>query len=97
MSDLVHPEIYRLAIERYGGDAQVTQAIGGMGELTAALVRMQQPKRHEDRRALKNDVTEEMADAFIMLAQLRMIYNDDELFWMFVNAKTERLAERLGV
>lgn len=100
MSDLPHSEIYRHAIATYGEDAQIVQALGEMGELAAAIARYQQPGRGEEKKYLRNRVIDELADVFIMITQLRMIYDcddDDQLFWMFVNAKTERLAERMGL
>lgn len=88
-------DIFHAAIERYGERAQTDMMIEEMSELTKALLKY--------RRAVADgsltrqhllDVQEEMADVTIMLRQMALIYGDctqQEI------AKTERLAERLGL
>lgn len=84
--------ILKQAIETFGEDAQIDQAIEEMAELTQALIK---------RRRYKNDVdtmfnvAEEMADVLIMMEQLFMIFNNDKAVLQFQEDKLIRLKERL--
>lgn len=84
--------ILKQAIETFGEDAQIDQAIEEMAELTQALIK---------RRRYKNDVdtmfhvAEEMADVLIMMEQLFMIFNNDKAVSQFQEDKLIRLKERL--
>ena len=96
-------EIYREAIRRWGPNAQTSKAAEELCELAAALNRyLSQIYAHEGEAdydelgRLLEAIAEEMADAEIMLQQLRMIFGGPK-----VNAwkahKIRRLAERLGI
>lgn len=58
------------AISYYGSDAQITKAIEELGELTVELA------RHRNGLGKVEALREELADAFIMLNQLELIFGD---------------------
>lgn len=58
------------AITYYGSDAQIIKAIEELGELTVELA------RHRNGQGNIRDLCEELADAFIMLNQLELIFGD---------------------
>ena len=82
--------IFEKAIAKWGGKAQTVVAIEEMAELTHELTRS---LRGEDRH---DQLVEELADVYIMLNQIEMIYDikGGELKAM-VRKKTDRLDERL--
>jgi NTP pyrophosphatase (non-canonical NTP hydrolase) len=77
------------ALEKWGEDAQINQAIEEMAELTVAL------NHYRRGRKTKEDVAAEWADVLIMLSQLEVVIGreDTEIAFAF---KYGRLAERLG-
>lgn len=80
-------EIYAQAADTFGRDNQVTVAIEELSELTKELCKI---------RRLKGrliDLAEEIADATIMLEQLRLLYDVDELADAFMDAKVQQLAK----
>ena len=66
---MTEQEIYSAAIEKWGVATQVMMAMGEFGELIAALNR-----RICQGRGTNDEVIDEIADAEIMLAQLRHIF-----------------------
>lgn len=81
------------AIEVFGKDMQLTVATEEFSELTKELCKN---KRGEDNRKA---IIEEMADCYIMLEQLEIIYEikDDEIYSVMfdkLNRLESRLAER---
>lgn len=58
------------AISYYGSDAQIVKAIEELGELTVELA------RHRNGLGSVEALREELADAFIMLNQLELIFGD---------------------
>lgn len=58
------------AITHYGSDAQIVKAIEELGELTVELA------RHRNGQGNVEAIREEMADAFVMLNQLELIFGD---------------------
>ena len=83
--------ILERAIETYGKDMQLTVATEEFSELIKEICKS---KRGADNRKA---ITEEMADCYIMLSQLRIIYGitDDEL-WQKRVEKLSRLENRIG-
>ena len=81
-------QILQAAIDYYGIDRQVDQAIEEMAELTKALLKMRRPNHGN----LRN-VLEEIVDVQIMLDQLRIIYG-----WLPLveTAKLARLQRRVN-
>lgn len=80
--------ILRRAIEAYGYDSQIDMAVEEMAELTAALNRFRRG------RIDAFAVEEEIADASIMLAQLRLMF-DGRRIAACRRRKVERLAKSL--
>lgn len=87
-------ELYKLAIETYGDEAQINQGIEEMAELIQAVNKF---------RCMRNPVTfdniaEEIADVEIMVDQYKQIYGitENEII-LLKKRKLDRLAKRLGV
>lgn len=82
--------VLKRAIETYGKDMQLNVAIEELSELIKEICKN---KRGADNR---DNIIEEIADCYIMLAQLEIIFNIDstETYAEF-NKKTKRLEERL--
>lgn len=87
-------ELYKLAIETYGDEAQINQGIEEMAELIQAVNKF---------RRMRNPVTfdniaEEIADVEIMMDQYKQIYGitENEII-LLKKRKLDRLAKRLGV
>ena len=78
------------AIETYGKDMQLTVAVEEFSELIKEICKS---KRGADNREA---IIEELADCYIMLSQVRIIYGitDDEL-WAKRVEKLKRLEKRL--
>ena len=58
------------AIAKFGTQAQIAKAVEELNELAAELA------RHLNGQAKVKNIREEMADAFIMLNQMEMIFGD---------------------
>ena len=58
------------AIAKFGTQAQIAKAVEELNELAAELA------RHLNGHAKVENIREEMADAFIMLNQMEMIFGD---------------------
>ena len=78
------------AIETYGKDMQLTVAIEEFSELTKEICKSKRGADNID------NIIEELADCYIMLSQVRIIYGitDDEL-WAKRVEKLKRLEKRL--
>ena len=87
-------ELYKLAIETYGDEAQINQGIEEMAELIQAVYkfrRMRNPVPFDN-------IAEEIADVEIMVDQYKQIYGitENEII-LLKKRKLDRLAKRLGV
>jgi len=85
--ELSKDEVLQMAIKRWGPALQVNQAVQECAELI-----------HELTDALRGQanletMSEEIADVEIMVAQLKMIYNNKEKIKAYKVAKLQRLAE----
>lgn len=77
------------AIETYGAESQVDKAIEEMSELTKALLK-------ERRYGGSNvDVCEEIADVFIMILQMMLIFEEKDEVAKYVDYKIKRLEKRI--
>lgn len=76
------------AIDKYGVDAQILQAVEELNELATALMHYRKGK------AAHKQVVEEIADCKIMCGQLRLIFGEN-LTDDAEDYKMERLAKRL--
>lgn len=90
MIDLeVRQAVYRRAIDTYGEDAQLWMVIEEMSELAKEICKFQRGKR------CPADIADEIADVQIMLEQATMIFGVDYMVRERINAKIERLRERV--
>ena len=79
-------------IERKGKDHQIDIAIEEMSELTKALLK---DRRHHSPETV-TDITEEMADVYICMAQLAIIYENRSAVEDMIDRKLQRLKKRLN-
>ena len=79
-------EIFIKAIKTFGGDMQKIVAIEELAELQQAL--------SKDIRGKEHNVEEEIADVFIMLMQLELMYDRNKIK-EWIDKKIERLDKRL--
>lgn len=77
--------IYIKAIKYFRRNKQLHMAIEEMAELTNALM------KYERGRARDEEITEEIADVFIMLEQLTLMYSSKEDVDNIINQKLLRL------
>ena len=85
-------EIYRKAIELYGERDQIDMAIEEFAELIVAL------NHYRRNRADKPDVLDEIADASIMLDQLRILFDiSDSVLATAKYTKVIRLLDKMAV
>lgn len=76
------------AVQKYGANSQCYMAIEEMSELIKALCNY-----HRGREA---NIAEEIADVYIMLQQLQIIFNNGIEIQDWIDNKVERLKERIG-
>ena len=79
-----------LALAKFGAHNQEHMLIEEMGELAAAL------NHYHRGRCSKEDVQLEIADVFIMIKQMRILYGKDGVDKM-IKMKLDRLQVRLGI
>ena len=79
---------YADAISKFGKENQINKAVEELTELSLAL-------QHRGKVG-RNSILNEMADVYIMLHQLILIFDDKNLFEGFVNVKIERLEKLIN-
>jgi NTP pyrophosphatase (non-canonical NTP hydrolase) len=84
--------ILRRALDTYGLDSQMKMAIEEMSELIKALLKYD---RSPGPKTL-NDIVEEIADVEIMIAQMRIVFDNGQVEKM-IEVKIDRLADRLSI
>lgn len=89
------PEVLQEAIETWGMLAQTDMAIEEMSELTKAILKYRRAYGKAEGEAAKENIREEIADVFIMLTQLLMIFGGREDVQRTIDEKVNRLARRL--
>lgn len=105
-------EVYRQAIWKYGIPTQIVVAIEEMSEVAKALTKylrcptIEKTIRKKNKstavtvgfanRNLLASIIEEVADATIMLEQLRLIFGINDEVCEAMDAKIKRLKERVG-
>ena len=82
-------QILETAIEVYGERAQIIKAIEELGELTVELA------RHRNGLGNVDALREELADAFIMLNQLELIFGDVTEIEIAKLERLERMIENV--
>lgn len=98
---MTNTEILTLAIATYGIKKQVAVCIEEMSELTKALIKLYRAEDREEKKAARDNVQEEIADAKIMLQQMSMIFGEKKIAEiqeqkierLRVNTEDERPAE----
>jgi len=65
--------VYKEAVEKWGCEPQINQAIEEMAELMVAFNKLRRNRTADT----YNDVCEEIADVEIMMAQMREYFNQD--------------------
>lgn len=79
------------AISHFGSDAQIVKAIEELGELTVELA------RHRNRLGSVEALREELADAFVMLNQLELIFGDVSEIEVAKLERLERMINNVSV
>lgn len=83
-------QIMKKAIKTYGETEQVLVAIEEMAELTKELTKNQRGEWNV------NEIAEEMADVYITLCELQLIFCiDDSIIEGYKNVKMKRLKRRM--
>ena len=79
--------IYRKAIEKFGDDSQINMAMEEMSELTKELCKWKRGNQNFE------EILEEIADVYIMMHQLTLIFDDATEMNVIKNIdyKTKRL------
>lgn len=90
-----NPEVLQQAIDTWGTLAQTDMAIEEMSELTKAILKYRRAYGKAESGAAEGNIREEIADVFIMLAQLIIIFDRDGAVQREIDFKISRLAERL--
>lgn len=80
------------AIKHYGMTMQMIVAIEEMSELTKVIIK---DFRNVD--GARDQIVEEMADVYIMLAQLEIIFEAQNDLYEIVDRKLERLEKRMEI
>ena len=86
------PNIYSLALERYGPSTQIDVMIEECAELIKALCKWKRQMPGTERHKALQNIQEEMADVTIMLEQMKYIFGDPA---EAISVKLKRLDERL--
>lgn len=81
------------AITVFGTKSQKDMAIEEMSELTKALCKERRARTIRERAEARAAIIEEIADAYIMLQQLIMIYDKDGECQSAVDYKVDRLEQ----
>lgn len=84
-------KVLKAAINTYGEKWQIDRAIEEMSELTKALLK----NRRTDNKETRRDVREEIADVYVTLRQMCLIFDPDGEIPKIAEYKIERLAHRL--
>lgn len=83
--------ILEAAISYFGSDAQILKAIEELGELTVELA------RHRNGLGNVQALREELADAFVMLNQMELIFGDVTEIEIAKLERLERMIENVSV
>lgn len=82
-------ELYRIALETWGPDAQTVMVFEEMSELQKELCKHARGKDNQDH------IAEEIADVLIMLEQMMILHNCEDLVFQYKQEKKNRLEKRL--
>lgn len=85
-------------VRTYGEVSQIEMAIEEMSELTKALLKHRRAIRNgEYTEAREDDIAEEMADVWIMLKQLEIIFDNKDKIKNYMDFKVQRQLKRMEV
>jgi hypothetical protein len=87
-------------IETFGKEAQMDICIEEMSELTKALCKLKRKIKKalpvkDDIETLHNNILEEIADVYITLTQMEMLFDDNSILSDIVNYKIQRNKDRM--
>lgn len=82
-------KVYQIAYEKYGIGAQIVIAVEEMSELTKEICKISRGQGN------MSHLAEEIADVTIMMEQLRLMYDINDEVCDYMNAKVQRLQNRL--
>lgn len=82
---------YKVALRKWGVDAQVMMAVEEMSELTKEICKIFRGKGTLD------DLADEIADVLITIEQLKLIYDLGDAVDDHIAVKIQRLQSRLGM
>lgn len=92
---IINRNVYERAISEFGEKPQIDMAIEEMAELTKALLkhrrRMFSNPIADNENELTNNIAEEMADVYITMEQLKILFDNDLLVEQMIQKKTRRL------
>ena len=90
-TSLFQKKTLQKAINWYGVDKQMLIAIEELSELQKAIVKYFRKPTEET----KSDISEEMADVYVMLKQLEIMHKNDTEVQKNIDYKIKRLQERI--
>ena len=91
-----HKELYKKAIEKWGPEAQIMIVFEELAELQFAICKSMRPKLYGTEGQKRLDIINEIADVYVMLGQLMLMYDILEIeVEDKVLEKIERLRLRL--
>lgn len=82
-------ELYRLALSKYGTEAQTLMVFEEMAELQKELC------KHARGATNRDHIAEEIADVLIMLDQMMILHECEDLVFQYKRGKKKRLENRL--
>ena len=82
-------QVLKDAVEKFGELPQIIMAMEEMSELTQALSKYIRGKDNQD------NIAEEIADVYIMLSQLMLMFNNGYEVDEYIGKKIKRLKEML--
>lgn len=85
-----YKDTFQTAIDKYGDEMQLTVAIEEMSELTKEICKHYRGEKNLDA------ISEEMADVYIMLEQMKMIFDNEKYVSHWIYTKVARLREAVS-
>lgn len=95
--EITDPQPLFEAVARFGIEAQTTMAIEEMSELIKEICKLKRFGESFVDLFGMNKISEEMADVYIMLYQMLVIFGNTPEVQKQVDYKTERLRKRLQI
>lgn len=96
MDNLLNNETIKSAVEKWGKESQVDMAVEEMSELIKALLKERRNDGGADKSVKLGHVAEKMADVFIILNQLIIIFNNKDKVQECIQYKIRGLEELIN-